>query len=95
MKIIFRRCVIKVIRRVDSYKVTCRKCKSVIGFERDDIGTSPLSRGGFIVCPVCSNEIQIIVASSMSGKEDFMVREVEPIYANCDNEETGLGEDNG
>lgn len=55
----------------------------------NDIGTSPYCRGGFIVCPVCSNEIQIIVSSSISGKEDFMVGEVEPIY----NEK--LGEDNG
>ena len=88
LKIIFRRCrIIIVIRRVDNYKVTCKNCKSVLGFKLSDVTFPNHHSGGHITCPVCHNEVKIIV--TCVGGDGFMVGEVEPIY----NEK--LGEDNG
>lgn len=60
MKIILGGTIIKVVRKVNKYRVECKSCKSMLEFTREDIKSNEVSpTSEFIICPVCEEIIEV------------------------------------
>lgn len=78
--------MVKIEKKVDRYTVKCKKCRSILSFQKEDpvLYNDETMRTKYfmITCPICSMKLKVMDSFG------FLAEEVEPVYVGSVHEES-------